>query len=424
MNRKLFTLSLLLPASLVFAACARGDAPEANTDDPDATDAIVQEEGTTVHTNAVTEAVTGYDNLTNGFLTQADFDAARDIFEEREAIADGLGPCYNAQSCAECHQTPVTGAASQITEFRAGHFNGVNFVDHPGGSLQNDRAIDASIQERIAAGQEVRTFRASLNVLGDGFVEAIDSNTLAAIANAQPAGQRGTVIQVPVAEAGGATRVGRFGWKNQNSSLRTFSGDAYVNEMGITSPEFPTENSSNGASVARFDTVADPEDADGEDVDFFTSFMRSSKAPPVDAAVAGTASARNGSNLFNAIGCVTCHTRTITTAPAGTVINAGAFTVPTALGDKLIHPFSDFLLHNVGTGDGIVQNGGQATRNQVRTPPLWGMRARNRLMHDQATVSRSDAINRHAGQATTARNNFAALAASQQQDVINFLNSL
>src|ERR1700704_5230396 len=158
--RQLYAV-LLLPASLVFASCAREDSTEGQSDDPaGAVDVVTQEEGTTVHTNAVTEAPTGYDNLTNGFLTQADFDAARDIFEEREAIADGLGPCYNAQSCAECHQSPVTGAASQVTEFRAGHFNGTSFVDHPGGSLQNDRAIDASIPERIAAGQEARAFRA------------------------------------------------------------------------------------------------------------------------------------------------------------------------------------------------------------------------------------------------------------------------
>ena len=109
-----------------------------------------------------------------------DMDAAQDVFaSEVEEIADGLGPVYNAQSCRECHQNPVTGAGSQITEFRAGHFNGTTFVEQPGGSLINDRAIDASIQERIAAGQEVRTFRLSLSIMGDGFVEAIDSNTLA-----------------------------------------------------------------------------------------------------------------------------------------------------------------------------------------------------------------------------------------------------
>ncbi|MEO7736446.1 MAG: di-heme oxidoredictase family protein, partial [Kofleriaceae bacterium] len=318
----------------------------------------------------------------------------------------------------------VTGAGSQISEFRAGHFNGVSFVDHPGGSLLNDRAIDPSIQERIAAGQEVRTFRLSLSLMGDGFVEAIDSNTLQAIANAQPAGQRGQLISVPVLEAGNALRTGRFGWKNQQASLLSFSADAYVNEMGITSPLQPTENTSNGASVAAFDTVADPEDADGADIAFFANFMRSLKAPPRDAVVAATTSAQHGATLFTQIGCATCHTASINTVPAGTVINNGQLTVPAAIGDKTIHPFGDFLLHDVGTGDGIVQNGGQSTRNKVRTAPLWGMRARDRLMHDGATVSRTDAVNRHGNEGSTARANFNNLSLASQNDVINFMNSL
>jgi CxxC motif-containing protein (DUF1111 family) len=423
LHRPLLPTALLLSASLISAACAREQmAPAGAPGEPDSS-TVTAEEGTGVPSAAVTEAPTGFDMVSNGVLTAAEFDEAKDIFEEVEGIADGLGPVFNAQSCRECHQTPNTGGAAQITEFRAGHFNGISFVDHPGGSLINDRAIDASIQERIAAGNEVRALRISLSLFGDGFVEAIDSNTLVAISAAQPSGQRGLVIQVPVFEAPGNNRVGRFGWKNQLASLKSFSADAYVNEMGITSPLQPSENTSVGNSVAGFDTVADPED-DGTDLDFFTNFMRSLKAPPRDTAVAATASAQRGSSLFDAIGCATCHVRSITTAPAGTVINGGAFTVPAALGDKVIHPFGDYLLHDVGTGDGIVQNGGQTTRNRVRTAPLWGVRARNRLMHDGLSLSRSDAIARHRGEATGASNNFLSLSITSQNDVINFLNSL
>lgn len=380
--------------------------------------------------DAPAEAPTGFDNLTNGFTPQADFDADRGTFEEREANDEGLGPVFNAQSCAECHQNPVTGAISQVTELRAGHFDGVNFVDHPGGSLINDRAIDASIQERVLGGNEVRTFRTSLNTLGDGFVEAVDSNTLVAISNGQPSGMRGQFIEVPVGEAGGLTRGGRFGWKNQHASLLSFSADAYLNEMGITSVLQPTENTSNGNSTAAFDAVTDPEDPavpgspNGQDVEAFTRFMRASKAPPRDAALAATADAQTGSNLFNQVGCNLCHVRNITTAPAGTVINRGAFTVPAALGNKVIHPFGDFLLHNVGTGDGIVQNGGQSTRNKVRTAPLWGVRSRGRLMHDGETLNRNEAILRHAGEATGVINNYRNLSTNQKNQLITFLNSL
>src|SRR5215475_5988977 len=262
-----------------------------------------------VFSQAVTEAPTGFDNLTNGFTTQAQFDADKDVFEERDDIAKGLETVYNEQSCAERHQNPVTGAISQITELRAGHFDGVNFIDHPRGSLINDRAINAAIQERVLGGNEVRTFRTSLNTAGDGFVECIDSNVLAAIANAQPGQSGGAIaglfIQVPVAEAPGNNRGARFGWKNQHASLLSFSGDAYLNEMGITNRLNPTENTSLGNSVAAFDTVPDPEDTDN-DIDVFAQFMRATKAPPRDTARAGTADAIAGSILFNQIGCNIC----------------------------------------------------------------------------------------------------------------------
>ena len=149
-----------------------------------------------------TEAPTGFDNQTNGFIPQAEFDEALATFAEQETIADGLGPVYNAQSCGECHQNPVTGSSSQISELRAGHLSNGNFVDAPGGSLINDRAINAAIQELVPGAENIRALRMSLSVLGDGFVEAINSNTLLAIANAQPnqsGGQiAGQLIQVPV----------------------------------------------------------------------------------------------------------------------------------------------------------------------------------------------------------------------------------
>jgi len=378
-------------------------------------------------TQSPSEAPTGFDDLTNGFTTQDVFDADRDTFDETEFKADGLGPVYNAQACGQCHQNPTSGGISQVTELRAGHLSNGTFIDHPGGSLINDRAINANFQERVLGGNEVRTFRTSLNTLGDGFVECIDSNTLVAIQSGQPSSMKGTFIQVPVLEAGGALRGARFGWKNQHASLVSFSADAYLNEMGITTPLQPNDNTSNGSTVvngvAVTDGVADPED-DGEDVEIFARFMRATKAPPRDNVLAATNDAQVGSTLFDQVGCAVCHVRNITTAPPGTVINGGAFTVPAALGNKVIHPFSDFLLHDVGTGDGIVQNGGQSTRKMVRTPPLWGMRSRDRLMHDGETVNRNEAILRHAGQATSAINSYQNLSTTKKNQLITFLNSL
>src|SRR5262249_30343698 len=140
----------------------------------------------------------------------------------------------------------------------------------------------------------VSTTRSSLNILGDGFVESIADATITSIQTGQPSGMKGQIIAVPVFEAPGQTRTARFGWKNQQASLLSFAADAYVNELGITSPRQPTENPSNGVSVAAFDHVADPEDAataqfpNGTDVEAFTRFMRSTKVPPRDTALAAT----------------------------------------------------------------------------------------------------------------------------------------
>lgn len=678
----------------------------------------------TASSQSGSEAPASFDNQTNGFTDQATFDADRLVFEGREEIADGLGPVYNAQSCAECHQNPVTGGISQIFELRAGRssttFTGGGiiisparmsmfgpviapgfFVPAPGGSLIQARAIDASIQERVADGPRiifsgdqqvisvmgfdggqygavgntpvdgffpafspdgaqivfqrtvggssnifsmnvdgtglqqltttgqdaspawapngtkiafasrrtgrwqiflmnidgtsqtnisnssahdtqpawspnggsiaftrapltlgavkiwkmtsiggsqtqvttgpgnddrptyapdnvtlafstdrdgnweiykipasggtatrltnnpasdinpawapdnsaiafasnrggvtriwatspdgslqtqisaglgdqpaysrdqgdlVRTFRSSLNILGDGFVEAIDDSTLLAIRSAQPSAMRGTVISVALLEAPGETRLGRFGWKNSIASLLTFSAGAYQAEMGITSPLLPNESTSLGRNVMAFDTVPDPEDTGGpqgfgEDVEAFTRFMRSTKAPPRDLTLVPNDSTDPGSALFDSISCSVCHVRSITTAPVGTVFNGGTFVVTTALGDKVIHPFSDFLLHDIGTGDGIVETKDEMTRNMVRTPPLWGLRTRDRLMHDGGSSSPpsnsgaqsfaiNEAILRHAGQALTSKNAYVALTPLQKTQLLRFLKSL
>jgi CxxC motif-containing protein (DUF1111 family) len=146
--------------------------------------------------------------------------------------------------------------------------------------------------------------------------------------------------------------------------------------------------------------------------------------PPRDQALAATASAQRGQHLFQELGCSTCHVVSITTAPAGTVVDGGKFIVPDALGNKIINPFSDFLLHDIGTGDGIVQVGPQDTANKLRTAPLWGLRTKARFMHDLKSLSLDSAIARHQGEAGEARDQFQELTPDQKADVINFLNSL
>ena len=438
-----------------------------------------------VESQAATEAPAGMDTLTNGMVTQAVHDGDRATFEERDDVVKGLGPLYNAQSCAECHNNPVTGGISQVSELRAGHNDAFgNFVPatltiNDGGglvgvtianrSLINQRATcpgvvtdndptnaipDGTIvynhptdqaQERVPGAETVRTRRMATNVLGLGFVEAISNTTLQNIPNGQPAGMKGQLTTVPVAEAPGQFRIGRFGWKSQDASLLTFSSGAYLNEQGITNRLATAETIPAGTGQggrALCDDVPDntpcvnnpnvvcAEDPEN-DIDAFAQFMRATKAPSRDARLAATNDAQVGASLFHSIGCDICHIQSLTTAPAGTLINGGAFTVPAALGNKIIHPFSDFLLHNVGTGDGIAQVNipgtntlDQTMKNKVRTAPLWGVRTRNELMHDGENYTRNEAILRHAGEANGVINNYILLSTTQKNQLVTFLNSL
>jgi CxxC motif-containing protein (DUF1111 family) len=387
------------------------------------------------------EALTGFDNLTNGFFPQGpdfetidednveplrSFNDGRFIFEEVEGAEEGLGPTYNAQSCKECHQNIVTGGASQIAEHRTGHTFDGGFFESLGGSLIQSRATSPEIVEHVVPEDTTRTFRMSTSTLGGGYVECVADSTLTAIRDAQPEDVRGSAPEVPVLEGDGSAGVGRFGWKCQHRSLISFASDAYLNEMGITSPLFPDENTASGRFVgfgSGFDPVPEPEN-DGIDVQAFANFMRSTKAPPRGEI---TPDVHFGEHKFNLIGCNVCHVASIVTAAPGTPINGGAFTVPAALGNRTIHPYSDFLLHDIGTGDGIPIEPTPEfadTANKIRTTPLWGFRTRNRLMHDGLAFTADECIQRHAGQAAAARDAFNALTDFQKAQIMSFLNSL
>src|ERR1700751_76794 len=411
------------------------------------------------------QAPVGFDNRSNGVTDDATHQADQAKFEEVEQPSDGLGPLYNAQSCRECHQNPVSGAASQVTELRVGHqapdgnFRNPDIpINHgteviSGRSLVNDRAIcpnatfpNNEIQERVPETETIRTFRLSLNLLGDGFVEAIADQTLIDLAKQQCKSSHkkicGQVLFVPIVEAPGQMGVGRFGWKDQHASLLSFAGDAYLNEMGITNRLQPNEvtNLCNSAS--------EPNDKPGpdglSDIDRFARFIRATKAPARDSQLVNTAAAKKGVDLFEKIGCASCHVETLATAPAGTKINGGTFTIPSALGSITFHPYGDFLMHDVGTGDGILQatrehygnkvfqmmsgylskQDFESSRNKIRTAPLWGVRLRPRLMHDGASRTLPDAIMRHRGEATHVTQQFEKLKREEQEAIIEFLKSL
>src|SRR5437879_4065300 len=249
------------------------------------------------------------------------FGLDQQIYETLHDVNTGLGPVYNGRACAECHQNPVSGGASQFTELRVGHRdqNG-NFVNPTvpindgaasitGRSIVNDRAVVPEAQEHIPVTEDIRALRAALNTMGDGFVEAIDDGTLLAISASQPAISAGRIhgeaIEVPVLESPGQSRIGRFGWKDQHSSLLSFSADAYLNEMGVTNRLRPKDTTSIGK------VTQDPEDVPDSlglaDIDHFAQFIRGTKTPPRDTALARTESALAGDRRFEAAAAGTCN---------------------------------------------------------------------------------------------------------------------
>src|SRR5713226_4845141 len=367
------------------------------------------------------EAPDGFDGLTNGSVLQADMDAASMQFQEVEAPApNGLGPVFNDVSCVSCHQSPATGGASQILEFRAGHYdfsrpswfqerrhigdtNGstgtfvaataitANGTPIPNRSLINQRAICPEAQEHLTGVDNVRATRLSLGLFGDAFVEAVPDAELLAIAGHN----HGEAIMVDVLESKGTQEVGRFGWKTQHASLLSFAADAYVNEMGITNRLFPTESTTvcnppitatpTSTTITKPNNQPDdPSISLLEDIDTFTTFMRALNVPkrgPI------TDPVNQGQKIFEQIGCAGCHVETLTTVPTGITIHGGMYAVPDAIAGKQFHPFGDFLLHDIGTGDGIVQNGPADTQEKVRTMPLWGLRTRTQFLHDASAAT-------------------------------------
>jgi CxxC motif-containing protein (DUF1111 family) len=496
------------------------------------------------------EAPTGFDNVTIETTTDPNnqqHSKDREFFDEVEAVTpDGLGPVYNAQSCRECHQNAgpnprpgvtgdaVSGGASQVMEVRVGHLGPHGKFEDPvvhiqgdvivGRTLINDRAICQYAEERTPELEPIRTTRVAVSVLGDGFVESVADETLLAIRDQQCSKRGGEVcgvaIWVPIVEAPAREnrRIGRFGWKDEHASLLSFSADAYLNEMGITNRLQPTEvtqlcnppvsktSPPPAGDVTEPNSLPDASDNNLEDIDHFARFMRATKAPPRDNVLAGTDGAGRGEILFRRVGCEVCHVREMVTAPAGSKLNGGTFTVTAALGSKVFHPYSDFLLHDVGTGDGIsiavLEHFGrrmtaeanrqdatkmgmapdsavdpiampamrdkaaveretathysyvrpfyerdecdshylaehehsatdslffldaQCTANKLRTPPLWGLHMRTRLMHDGMSLQLLDAINRHKGEAGPTIDRFHQLSIQEQQDVLAFLRSL
>jgi len=341
-------------------------------------------------------------------------------FREIEEASEGLGPLFNGTGCASCHNVPVIGGGSPMTEMRAGTRDADGTFRVVGGTTlyQLFSIPDHRCQAAVPSEATVVARRMSIPLFGAGLIEAIPDETLLAMEDPFDrdgdgiSGRAAVITDVATKQR----RVGRFGWKAQVATLLTFSGDAYTNEMGITNDLFPQEPYG-GISEERMrecDRVKDPEDVvdprtGKRAIDNFESFMKFlaplSRGPITD-------TARTGEQVFNAIGCSSCHVPALTTGA-----NASA-----ALNRKTVPLYSDLLLHDIGTGDGIAQEAAQPA--EIRTPALWGLRVRRPLMHDGSAMTVTEALRQHGGEASGVMERYRRATDDLRRALMAFLDSL
>ena len=348
------------------------------------------------------------------------FNAGRTEFLSVETLAEGIGPVFNDFSCANCHSVPMVGGGSARLETRFGRLKANGDFDpmtEYGGSLIQDHGIGTAgactyLEESVPPEATIVARRRTTPLFGLGLVDAVPDAVFRGIAALQardPDGCAG-VVSVVTDIATGRQAVGKFGWKAQNPNLHQFAGDAYLNEMGITSPQFPSENCPHGDCASLSCNPAPAMNDDGEGVNEFTDFM-TMLAPPPRGPI--PVAAILGELQFQKIGCASCHVPTLRTGPSAVA----------ALNTVAFHPYSDFLLHDMGAlGDGITQ--GVATGRLMRTAPLWGLRAITTLLHDGRATTIEQAILAHDGQGRKARDRFARMTSMEKSQLLAFLGSL
>jgi CxxC motif-containing protein (DUF1111 family) len=358
-------------------------------------------------------------------ITSGDFEEFRlglEDFTEVETAEEGLGPAFNGSSCAVCHSVPTIGGAGVVAEVRAarrderGEF--VELVATSGSLFQIFSIPTHTCQPIIPPEANVISRRVPIPLFGAGLVEAVPDETVLALDDAGDRDRDGISGKAAVITdiATGQRRVGRFGWKAQHATLLAFGADAYRNEMGITNDLFPEELAFGitREQMKLCDRIPDPEDRPDrrtrrrgiDNFEAFMKFLAPAGRGPIDDTV------RAGEALFAAVGCAFCHVPSLQTGPSTNAL----------FHRKVVPLFSDLLLHDVGTGDGIRQEA--AAPQEFRTPALWGLRLRRPLLHDGTAATIEDAIGAHGNEAASVRARFMAVSPDQRAALLAFLKSL
>jgi CxxC motif-containing protein (DUF1111 family) len=408
----------------------------------------------------------GFFNAAQGFFTQVNSVTGSVNDGAALGVANGgpgLGPRYNLNQCSACHAQPAIGGTSPRVnpEVAAATLDGArnsvpSFVTINGPVrearfvLNTDGTPDGQVHElftitgrpdapgcniaqpnfaaQLAANNAI--FRIPTPIFGAGLVEQISDLTLQTNFAENPFLKSQLGISGHFNTSPNDGTITRFGWKAQNKSLLMFSGEAYLVEIGVTNELFPNKRDIETTPTCQFnglpedltvfgtsDPVSPPSGSTASDFSTgiinFSMFMRLT-APPEPAP--STASTLHGAQVFNNIGCQACHAPTQQTGLTAYYYNNYTFS-----------PFSDFAVHNMGYGlaDRITQ--GNATGQEFRTAPLWGVGQRIFFLHDGRTTDLLEAIQQHASaqsEANAVINNFNLLAPQDKQALLNYLRSL
>jgi len=334
----------------------------------------------------------------------------------------GLGPLFVATSCGTCHAGDGKGHPfTTLTRFgQSDTVNGNQFL-HLGGPQLQHRAITGFMNESIPAGASFSRFLPPANT-GLGFLDAVPDASLLALADPNDVDGNGISgrpnwINVPAyaslrpnSISNNGKYIGRFGKKGAAYDLLQQTVNAYNQDIGISSFYEPNDTYTSQPIEPEVSTQT------VLDVVFYLKTLKAPVQRKQD-----DADVLAGKQLFSTIGCAKCHTPQLQT---GTTSIA-------ALSNKTFFPYTDLLLHDMGSGlnDGYTE--GTALPQEWKTPALWGLGLSKNsqggqyfLLHDGRASSIEQAIILHGGEGTQSRNNFQQLSAEEKRKLIQFLESL
>jgi CxxC motif-containing protein (DUF1111 family) len=345
---------------------------------------------------------------------RAQFARGAIVFADSFGVAQGIGPLFNGFYCADCHETPVNGGVgTQIERHSTAYRNGVcdPLTNEGGFVIQNDVVPAITVLTGLTTvplppdrtGVGIRT---TPQVFGRGLLEAVPDAELLAIAKAERRNPN-NIAGTPVMISG---HVGRFGRKDNEATLQSFTGGAFINEMGITSPLHPHEYGYIGGFTIPDSLLSHGLEVDSARFNDAVAFMRY-LAPP--SPKPQTPETQAGAVVFQSAGCNGCHVPTLYTG----------WSPVAALRNQHVNAYSDLLLHDMGSGLADVCLN-SATPSQFRTEPLMGISERTEFLHDGRAKTIEQAILLHGGQASVSRERFSRLSPAQRSAILAYVGSL